>query len=146
MKNYTSTVPASRTISRIEEKLVQGGADNITKDYRDGEPVALCFSFTFEEGKKVAIRLPVNVDAVEAVLREKSRKSTYGWEERVSAQAKRTAWKLMQDWIEIQLSLIEMNQAEFLEIFMPYIYNGKTTLYLAYKSQGFMLPEHREGE
>jgi hypothetical protein len=145
MKNYTSTVPISRTISRIEEILVRSGAVNIIKDYRGpGTLDALCFTYIVGE-KKIAIRLPANVKAVESVLRGSMKRPRAGTMDRIADQAERTAWKIIQDWIEIQISLIEMKQAEFLQVFMPYIWNGKTTLFQSFKESGFRgyLPEHK---
>jgi hypothetical protein len=43
MKNYTSEVPAERTISRIEQILASAGAKSIQKEYEDGQAIALIF-------------------------------------------------------------------------------------------------------
>lgn len=49
----------------------------------------------------------------------------------------------MQDWIEIQISLIELEQAEFLQVFLPYIYDGKRTFFETIKANDYLLPEHK---
>jgi hypothetical protein len=43
IKNYTSTVEASRSMARIEELLVEIGADNINKKYEN----KICTGITF---------------------------------------------------------------------------------------------------
>ena len=113
LKNYTSDVPVSRTISRIEEIIAR------TKAYDNGRLVALCFGIYLPNGKLVTIRLPANTDAVYEALMKKIHKPQTGTAARIREQAERTAWKLMQDWIEVQLSLVEMQQAELAQVFLP---------------------------
>jgi hypothetical protein len=140
MKNYTSEVPAERTISRIEQILASAGAKSIQKEYEDGQAIALIFTLpTGGQAGDVSIKLPANAAGVEAVFMadvKKPRKETLN---RVKAQALRTAWKIMQDWTEIQISLIELHQAEPAEVFLPYIWDGKRTIYTALKAGGFKL-------
>lgn len=140
IKNYTSGVPIDRTVSRIESALVSGGASNIQKDYKDGVLVAICFTVVYpDSGRRVAVRLPANVESVYDAMREAIRRPRRGTIEKVKEQAGRTAWKLMQDWIEVQMSLIKMRQAEFLQVFLPYVWDGKNTFYASLKSSGFKM-------
>lgn len=140
IKNYTSGVPVDRTVSRIEKALVEGGASNIVKDYKDVTLDAICFVVTMPDtGRKIAVRLPANVDAVYETLRSRIKRPRDGTLGKLHEQAARTAWKLMQDWVDIQMSLIQMHQAEFLQVFLPYVWNGKETFYNQLKGQGFNL-------
>ena len=61
-------------------------------------------------------------------------------------QGRRTAWKTIRDWIEVQMSMIQLQQADFREVFMPYIWNGKRTFFQAIKESNFkgLLPEKVE--
>jgi hypothetical protein len=43
----------------------------------------------------------------------------------------------MLDWVAVQLSLIEMKQAELLQVFLPYLWAGKTTFYESIKQGKF---------
>jgi len=140
IKNYTSGVPVSRTLSRIEEVLVNGGAVNIMKDYKNGIIDAVCFFVEEPTSKKrIAVRLPANVNAVYDILYKEVRRPRPGTLEKLKEQASRTAWKLMQDWVEVQMSLIAMNQAEFLQVFLPYVWDGKRTFFNTLKENGFKL-------
>jgi hypothetical protein len=62
-------------------------------------------------------------------------------------QAERTAWKIIQDWIEVQMSMIQMQQADFREVFLAYAWDGKRTFFDRVREGGFagLLPE-KSGE
>lgn len=139
IKNYTSTVPIEKTILRIELALIKGGATGIMKDYDDGKLKAISFSIPSMEKRLIAIRLPADVEAVYRILEsamKRPRKETVG---RLQSQAERTAWKLIQDWVEIQMAMIKMKQAELIQIFLPYVYDGRKTFYQSLKEQNFKL-------
>lgn len=147
MKNYTSSVPVETTILRIEKALARAGAVGIAKSYMDGEVTSLRFGlFELESGKQMTIQVPARVDAVEAVLKKSIRRPRPGTWKLIHQQAQRTAWRLVQDWVEVQLALIEMGQAEALQVFLPYVHNGEKTFFEALKEGGFkMLPEAKKG-
>lgn len=44
----------------------------------------------------------------------------------IKAHAARTAWKIMQDWVDLQLTLIQLDQLEPMEAFLPYVFNPDT--------------------
>lgn len=137
LKNYTSTVPVSRTIARIEETLASAGVSGISKDYIDGRLHAVCFRILLPTGKDMTVRLPANAEAVYTAMAKEVRKAHSGTLERIREQAERTAWKIMQDWIEVQISLIKLQQADVVQVFLPYIWDGKQTFYAALKDSGF---------
>lgn len=142
LKNYTSSVPVANTVAQIEQVLAKSHVTNIQKDYSNGRLTALCFRGVLPNGRSVNIRLPANSKAVYDVLLKqvkKPNKSTYA---RVAEQAERTAWRLMKDWIEVQISLIEMQQADFVQVFLPYVWDGELTFYGRLKEAEFKaLPE-----
>ncbi len=160
LKNYTSNVPVSQTIYRIEQVLIRCGVTGITKDYGpNGEVIAIAFHIKLEEHlPPVTIRLPADkekaMDALwldyvgEDKLDEKGRFANWQCRKKkkrsdFAQQAERTAWKIIQDWIEVQMSMIQMKQAEVREVFLPYVWDGKRTFFTALKESGFkaMLPE-----
>jgi hypothetical protein len=46
---------------------------------------------------------------------------------------------LIQDWVEVQMAMIKMQQVEFIQIFLPYVWDGKQIFYEALKGNGFKL-------
>lgn len=44
---------------------------------------------------------------------------------KIPAQAERTAWKIVLDWIEIQMAMIDLAQIEIMEVFLPYVYDAQ---------------------
>lgn len=145
LKNYTSNVPVARTISRIEECLAEAGATGIMKEYKDGFLAAVAFRVMLPNGKQMSIKLPANADGVFNALMKEVRRPRSGTVQKVREQAGKTSWKLMQDWVEVQLSLIQMQQADFVQVFLPYVWDGKTTFYEQLKSNNFLaLPAAKE--
>lgn len=161
LKNYTSNAPISQTVYRIEQVLLKCGVTGIMKEYGVGQAIiALTFQIDFGGGNKCTIRLPVNVqkawDALWLNYCDGDRVSPDGmhvyssYKKKHKAdfreQAERTAWKIVQDWVEVQMSMIQMQQADFREVFMPYLWDGKQSFYKRVKASGFagLLPEKSE--
>ena len=144
LKNYTSGVPVSKTIGRIEEILAKSGATGIMKKYKDGVLEAISFSIELPvEKRQVAVQLPANVDAVYTTMRNSIKRPRRDTLNKLKEQSERTAWKLMQDWVEVQISLIQIQKIDFMQVFLPYIWNGEQTFYHVLKEQKFkaLLPE-----
>jgi hypothetical protein len=127
LKNYTSSVPASTSVDRIERRLVAIGAKNVNKEYKDGTLIGIKFLIDVN-GNTIGFELPARIEVVFDVLYREYRKPTAETKKRVSEQAVRTAWKIISDWVEIQASMIYLEQAEILQVFLPYALmpNGKS--------------------
>ena len=139
MKNYTSTVSATKSMNKIEHYLAQNGVLNISKTYNDNHIEAIYFQVNVN-GATIPFKLPANVEACYNVLKlQRRRPPNKSQEKALREQAERTAWKIISEWIEIQMSLIEMEQAEFMEIFLPYVALNDTTFYNKIKKDGFKL-------
>ncbi len=147
VRNYTSTVPPARTAERIKSFLAGAGATRISKCYADGNLVGIDFAIAVEEGIEVAFRLPVDTEAMLNYM-VKQRK---GWlsndaRARIRKQASITAWRIMQDWVESQLSLVVTKQAEMAQVFMPYAFSGEKTYYSVVKERGFAMLAAPKGD
>jgi hypothetical protein len=145
IRNYTSSVQADRSIAQIERKLVVAGARNIAKQYDEQHRVSgLVFDLPVGEGehkKTVPVALPARVERVAEAIMATYRRGPRD-KQKIYQQSERTAWKLMLDWVDVQLSLIELNQAEPAEVFMPYfVCAGKKTMYQVFSENNFKMLE-----
>lgn len=149
IKNYTSEVPVETTISRIEKCLVDAGAAGIQKTYTNGRIDSVMFTLEVGGPKPVTIRLPSNADKCTEALWQDYKKATQRQRrkrEDFIEQGERTAWKLQQDWVEVQVTLIALNQIEVLQAFLSYLWDGEKDFYTQIKSGGYkaLLPERSE--
>jgi len=153
LRNYTSSVPVSQTIARIEQVLIRCGVTAIQKEYGPvGKVVAITFQLPSEDGYEMSVRLPADEKAVIEVLWNDYEiahpKFRFDRKEKSDflQQAERTAWKLVQEWVEIEMSRVQMRQGEIREIFMAYIWDGEQTVYQRIKANGYraLLPEKCE--
>lgn len=135
IKNRTSGVHPNVTAGRIETMLASAGASNISKRYENSELVGIDFTITTIYGV-LSFRLPVNVEGAYQVLSAK-RYLSVREREKMHAQAARTAWKLAQDSLEIQLSQVAMKQAELVQVLFPNIVKDGVTLFDVAKTGGY---------
>ena len=136
LKNYTTSVSADRTIVEIERLLANFGASAIMKEYATD---ATCISLSFKLNEK-GIKLPANVEGVYEVMYGEKKKA-YGTNKMQGrdTQAYNTSWRIIKDWLHAQLSLIASGQATPEQVLLPYIFDGKRTLYEAYKNGAIQL-------
>jgi hypothetical protein len=146
LKNYTSTVPVSRSVQHIEDQLVSHGAKNIMKMYDERKRLdAICFIVPIPGKGDVPFRLPTNVTACEKVLRAAVKRRTDERDAKIREQAERTSWKLESDWVDIQMAKIELQQINMLQVFLAYTYDpaSNTTFYQRIEANGFKLLENK---
>ena len=141
IKNYTSTVPMIKSIGRIEHRLAQAGATHIAKSYLGERPIGIIFQIKVNE-ISMTFKLPARSDNVYRNLKmQRKNPPTKAQDESLRQQADRTAWKILNDWIDIQVSMIELDQAEVVEVFLPYTYDVKSdkTLFEGFKDNNFKM-------
>lgn len=126
IKNYTSTVDAGRSMARIEEMLVEIGANNINKKYENKVCTGITFLyFDNQIGQTLAFHLKAQVDEVFQILWKDVKRPQANTKDTMKAQANRTAWKVLSDWTEIQCTMILLGQAKPLQMFLPFVYDVK---------------------
>ena len=137
--NYSTTVDAYKTVAEIEQMLVKHGAKSIMKSY-EGEDVT-SLSFLIDTGNgNVPVKLPVRLDDVLQVLTEQKKAHPKANIKATREQANRVAWRILKDWIEVQMALLDMKMVKFEEIFLSYIEtaDGKT-IYEKLEEKQFLL-------
>jgi hypothetical protein len=130
--NYTSKVPADKSISEISRMLAKAGAKQIMHDYDDnGYITALSFSLMLE-GQHLGFRLPTDWRPVQQILKDMRRENTRLSTSITSQEhALNVAWRITKDWVEAQLAIIETRMVTTPQVFLPYAVNAQTgkTLY-----------------
>jgi len=142
LRNYTSSVPVAASLQAIETLLARAGAQQIAKSYKDGEITGIVFSLPFGEGPQrqvMLFKLPAKPEVVTKLMLAEVKKPRRGTAQRVAEQAERTAWALLRDWVHVQLSIIQMEQAEAIQVFLPYAYDptNEQTFFERLKGNGF---------
>lgn len=136
--NYTTKVDVYTTIGAIQGQLVKHGAKKIMQEYDDaGRITALSFQIDTPNGMR-AIKLPANAEPVRRVLAKQKVKCDV-------EQSERVAWRIIKDWVEAQMAILESEMVQMDEIFLPYMLNSKgQTVFEAYQSQQLWLGEGGE--
>ena len=131
--NYTTKVDIYTTLGAIQGQLVKHGAKKIMQDYDEqGKIISLSFLINTPVGER-GIRLPANVDAVHKVLTRQKVKCD-------REQAERVAWRIVKDWVEAQMAILESEMVQLDEIFLPYMVNDNgQTLFAAYRDNQLRL-------
>lgn len=127
--NYTTTVPAVRSIAEITRRLVEHGATQVLQDYADGRVVGLAFALPTPRGVQ-QYRLPVNVSAVETVL--SAYRSGVPPRYQTTEQAERVAWRILKDWVEAQLAIVATRMVTVDQVLLPYMLMDGETVYDRY--------------
>ena len=113
----------------FETKLVANGARSIIKEFGPkGEISTLCFVIQIN-GNDIPFQLPAKVQECEKVLLASlSSRAHPGTRKKMKDQAERTAWKILSDWVEAQMAMIELAQVDVMEVFLPYVYDPTTRM------------------
>ena len=126
LRNYTSEVPPAKSQATIEQLLVQAGATTISKFF--DESTKRCQGFFFQIKVGVALltfKLPANSELVYQHFIAGARGLDARKRELLRTQAERTAWRTLQEWTQMQLDMVQMNQVELLQVLMPYQYDAE---------------------
>lgn len=127
--NYTTSISADKTIGEIQQKLARAGAAAILTEYdSNGQVSALSFKIHTRFGL-VPYRVPCDVTAICKVLNQQGAKGEIPRKFiNDTDQARRVGWRILKDWIEAQLAIVETQMVELSQVFLPYAQsdNGQT--------------------
>lgn len=106
-------------------------------EYDDGNVTGLSFKIMTTRGE-LGIRLPSNTDRVLQVLK-KQRKNNNQVKDTFE-QANKVAWRIIKDWVDAQMAILETEMVEMEQIFLPYVLNNRgKTLYQEFKDNQLLL-------
>jgi len=151
LKNYTTEISAMKSIGQIQGNLVAHGASSILINYNAGkEPESLSFIIPAAQGD-IPFRLPANIAAVAKVLEKQfpgrrnlyDRKAIEARDKKRLEQASKVAWRIIKDWVDAQLAIIETEMVTIEQVFLPYmlVKDGQQTLYETMVERRFLLGE-----
>lgn len=144
LKNYTTKIPAHITIAEIEQILLLNGARGIMKEYEEGAVESLVFTIPTEHGE-IAFKLPCQFKKILERLKRFKRDGKLNkvtWKQLENQDhSQNVGWRIIKDWVAVQVSLINIDIVSLEQIFLPYAYDvyTKQTLFEKIKDQGFKL-------
>jgi hypothetical protein len=140
--NYTTTVPAARTVGECQSILAAAGAASVSVHFEDGLPAGLSFTLKTPHGVR-GFTLPVNIDGVQRLLVDANKKGALRSDGHQNARlegrehASNVAWRVVKDWLEANLALIAARMATIDEVMLPYLVvnDDGRTLWQAYRER-----------
>jgi len=124
LKNYTTKVPANRSVQEIQDMLQKAGANGILLEYEKGTGRIAGLSFQIEfDKRRMGFKLPLNWRNAQEVLKNEGNNRASD-----DDYAYRVAWRILRDWVDVQVALIAIKQVQLQEVFLPYAIqkNGNT--------------------
>ena len=126
IKNITSEIPVEKTLMEIEQILVKFGAKGIYKEYLGNQVKSLMF-YIERENQKIPFKLPMNLEKARKCIEKEAKEGRISkkflQEPFRTDKAQIVGWRLIKDWIFSNLSLMEIEFADPIEIFLPYAYD-----------------------
>lgn len=123
--NYTTEVEATKTVGEIQRILARHGAKAVMQEFDDeGEVISLAFRLDYQN-QVISFRMPARIEKIYVALQNDPKVPPRYCK---MAQARRVGWRIVKDWVEAQLALVETEMVELAEVFLPYAQtdNGDT--------------------
>lgn len=124
LKNYTTKVPANRSVQEIQDMLQGAGASGVLLEYEKGTGRISGLSFQIEfDKKKMGFKLPLNWRDAQKVLQSEGNNRAHD-----DDYCYRVSWRILRDWVDVQVALITIKQVQLQQVFLPYAIqkNGNT--------------------
>jgi hypothetical protein len=137
IKDYTTQIDAAKTAGQVQTVLAKAGAVGVAMQFHEGEPVAIAFTVATQFGMR-EFTLPVHAEQVQAVLRKQRVQPKF----QTAEHARRVAWRIVKDWIEAQLAIIQTEMVTLDQVMLPYMRTGDgSTVFERYQDSGQLLLE-----
>ena|ERR1700761_275364 len=131
--NYTTSISSEKSAMEIQQKLVKASARAVLSEYEGGVLSHISFKIDTKHGE-MAFRLPANIDGVLKALQREPKVSKA---QKTREQAARVAWRIIKDWVEAQLAIIEADMVTLPQVFLPYMQTHQGTVYECFERNGF---------
>jgi len=138
--NYTTGIEAWKTVNEIQQIMSKHKVTHFSIKNEGSFPVALSFTIDYI-GTPMNFLLPCNHAGVLRCLKADRKVPNSSKNEE---QALRTSWRIIKDWVESQLAIVEAELAPIQEVFMPYLVinaTGETLSQRMLKGDGMKLLE-----
>lgn len=130
--NYTTVIDPMKSVGECTALLVKHGASAIGTTWDEGKATGLTFQIKTVHGVR-QYSLPVNIQGTYVALQKAVTAGRIPGRHGNMEQAERTGWRVLKDWLEAQLALIEAGVAEIQEVMLPYMHLDQlTTVYQAF--------------
>jgi hypothetical protein len=120
IKNFTTVIPARRSVSEIQELLSNHGALSIAVRNERRVPVEITFVLPTNDGEQEFV-VPADIEGVLRSIRRDagSRGVPLSW---VGDRVRATdiAWRIVKDWIAATCAILEAGLAEPQQAFLAY--------------------------
>ena len=139
--NYTTKISTEKTVGEIQQMLAKIKAKAILTEY-DDDAVLCALSFRISTPTGImSFKLPANIEGVLKSLEERQTRMP-----KTREQAAKVAWRIIKDWVEAQLALVEAEIADIREVFLPYAQGlDGVTVYEALEKKKFKELTYKEG-
>ena len=139
--NYTTKIDADKTAMEIARCLSMHGAQAVLTEYdeKNGTVTSLSFKIALN-GNSMGFRLPCDWKPVLRILESDGKVPRAN---KTKEQAVRTAWRIVKDWVEAQMALVETQMVTTAEVFLPYavMKDGRTLAQHTQENPSFLLEQ-----
>lgn len=118
--NYTTRIDPDKTCAEIGKILSSHGAMKLMTDYDESSGLvsAISFQIRMADGRAPGFRLPCDWRPVFSILKNDPKVPKA---HKTEEQAVRTSWRIVKDWVEAQMAMVETQMVKTEEVFMPYM-------------------------
>ncbi len=104
-------------MAEIQKMLVLHGAKHVNLEYENGTGRISQVVFSIElNNKLIGFRLPIHWQACKDTMIEQGNRRA----ERDDDYCYRVAWRILRDWVDVQMAILETKMVSLPQIFLPY--------------------------
>lgn len=140
--NYTTEVDADKSAAEIAKCLSMHGAQAVMTEYHPDTGVPTALSFKIQMGEQpMGFRLPCDPMPVLKILEQQKARTGNRDIKANREQAVRVAWRIVKNWVEAQMALVETQMVTTSEVFLPYavMKDGRTLSQHVQSDPSFLL-------